>query len=94
VTGEQITTLGDIPIRETTEIEKKEDDGGIDLIWIIIIVVILVVIFAALIGWQVKRTRDYQNMPLIEDEWVNVPVPHSAPLESLGNPPQNGGPNQ
>lgn len=74
VTGQQITEMGDIPIREIIEEEEKEDDSGNGLILILMIASVLIVIIGALVGWQIKKTRDYRKMPLIEDEWVNVPV--------------------
>lgn len=89
--GGQDLDLGELPVKVIVPVE--DDDEGESNTWLIIVIVaiILVIIFAALIGYQIKRTRDYANQPPIPDEWVNGrAVPLKEQMEQQMGPAGDG----
>ncbi len=60
----QILEMGDIPVKRTPEDEKEEESGGPGFIILIIIGIIVAAGFLALVGWQLKRTRDTSGFDL------------------------------
>ncbi|MGA1873802.1 MAG: Ig-like domain-containing protein, partial [Thermoplasmatota archaeon] len=70
----EVENLGDIPLRSEAEVEEEKEKGSNTLLAAIIIALVAVIVIAvgAGIGYQVKKTRDYNRMGPVVDEWVNV----------------------
>jgi len=69
-----IQNFGDIPLKFEKE-AQEEEKGGTNIGLIILIVVVIVVIILAVgagVVYQVKKTREYNRMGPVVDEWVNV----------------------
>ncbi|MGA1820433.1 MAG: NosD domain-containing protein, partial [Thermoplasmatota archaeon] len=69
-----VQNLGDIPLmseKETPPDEKEETSVGM-IILIVAAVVVIVIGIGAGVAYQVKKTREYNRMGPVFDEWVNV----------------------
>jgi hypothetical protein len=78
----QILEMGDIPIKDTTEIgdESKKDNPMTSII--IAAVVLIVLLFAFLMGWQVKKTRDASRVDFPVTGSQNRVDPEKQPSQS------------
>ncbi|MGA1792634.1 MAG: right-handed parallel beta-helix repeat-containing protein [Thermoplasmatota archaeon] len=98
-----VQNLGDIPLR--SEKEAQTDDEGKDtnvgmIILIVIVVTVIVIGIGIGVAYQVKKTREYNRMGPVFDEWVNVtdlktqthsptPPPRTSPPPAF--PPPSAG---
>lgn len=79
--------LGDIPLKSEKEYheEKEESSSAIYIVIGIIVFILLALVIGGVVAFQVKKTKDYQKMGPVVDEWVNVtdirPKHHAPPLQ-------------
>ncbi len=70
--GDEID-LGDIPLRLIPAEDEKERGPNLTIAVLILAIALMAVAAGILIAYQVKKTKEYEKLPLNEkDEWVNV----------------------
>ncbi len=68
-----VVDLGDLPLRLIPSEDKKEKGSNLTVLVLIIAIALMAAAAGILVAYQVKRTKEYERLPLNEkDEWVNV----------------------
>jgi parallel beta-helix repeat protein len=76
----QTLKMGDIPIKKTSVKENEVSENEPPVLIIVMITMVVILLFGALVGWQIKKTRDASRIGLPD---TDSPSPDGKPVSNL-----------